>query len=58
MVEKQFVGEKLDIYTIISQLIGSHKIIQTHYSKDVSTLNEGTYLYEQANRQKQKSLLK
>ena len=46
MVEKQFVGEKLDIYTIISQLIGSHKIIQTHYSKDVSTLNEGTYLYE------------
>ena len=36
------MGEKLDIYTIISQLIGSHKIIQTRYSKDVSTLNEGT----------------
>ena len=43
-VEKQFVGEKLEIYTIIGQLIGSHKIIQTHYSKDVSALSEGTYI--------------
>ena len=38
------MGEKLDIYTIISQLIGSHKIIQTHYSIDVSALSEGTYI--------------
>ena len=43
-VEEQFVGEKLDIYTIVGQLIGSHKITQTHYSIDVSALSEGTYI--------------
>ena len=45
-VEEQFVGEKLDIYTIVGQLIGSHKITQTHYSIDVSALSEGTYIYD------------
>jgi len=43
-VEEQYVGEKLEIYTIMGQLIGSHKITQTHFLKDVSALSEGTYI--------------